>query len=82
MPRDPLIHIHQNPGEPCIACGDADTSDTDFMTNVGQWNSELRTCSPNTRLRPDFSISGRDDPRTSALKGERHPDYRKVRDPR
>lgn len=82
MPRDPLLHIHALAGQPCIACGDADTADTDFLTDPGQWNSEARTCSPSTRIRPDYSISGRDDPRTSALKGERMPDPKKVRDPR
>lgn len=82
MPRDPLLHIHAAPGEPCIACGDADTSDTDFLTNPGDWNQQARTCSPTTRIRPDYTISGRDDPRTSALKSERMPDPKKVRDPR
>lgn len=80
MPRDPLLHIHQSPGEPCIACGDADTADTDFITDPGKWNAELRTCSPNTRIRPDYTISGRADPRTSALKGERYGDPK--REPR
>jgi hypothetical protein len=79
---DRKIHIHQSDGEPCIACGDADTAETFFMTSVGDWNSEARSCSPSTRLRPDYSISGRDDPRTSALKGERMPDRRKYKDHR
>lgn len=82
MPRDPLLHIHQSAGLPCIACGDADTADTDFLTDPGRWNSETRVCSPSVRLRPDYSISNRDDPRTSALKGERFPDPSKVRDVR
>lgn len=79
MPHDRLLHIHAAPGDPCIACGDADTADNDFVTDVGEWNCEARNCSPSTRLRPDYSISGRADPRTSALKGERPQNKR--RDP-
>lgn len=79
---DPLLHIHASAGQVCIACGDSDDGTRIFTTDIGQWNSELRTCSPTMRLRQDYSISGRDDPRTSALKGERFPDWRKTRDTR
>lgn len=82
MVRDRLIHIHAAPGEVCIACGDADTSDTDFVTDTGYWNTLNRRCSPSTIIRPDYTISGRQEPRTSALKGERFPDPKKVRDQR
>jgi hypothetical protein len=76
---DRQIHIHQFPSNPCIACGDADTADTHFLTDPTAWNREARTCSPSMRLRPDYSISGRADPRTSALKDERQPDRRRFR---
>ena len=73
---DRRVHIHLNPGEPCIACGDEDTEETNFMLSFADWNQEARSCRPQMRLRPDYSISGRRDPRTSALKGERMPDRR------
>lgn len=79
---DTLLHIHSAPGLVCAACGDEDTGTRIFTTNVGAWNRELHSCSPTLRLRQDYSISDRDDPRTSALKDERFPDWRKVRDPR
>lgn len=82
MARDRLLHIHRLDGDPCIACGDADTDDTDFLTDPGAWNSEARTCSPSTRIRPDYTISGRDDPRTSAIKGERRQNKRRDPDTR
>lgn len=77
---DPLLHIHSAPGVVCAACGDADDGTRVFLTDAGKWNGELRTCSPSTVIRPNYSISGRDDPRTSALKGERFPDIKKVPD--
>lgn len=79
MPRDRLLHIHQQDGDVCIACGDADTADNDFVTDVAVWNTEKRNCSPSTRLRLNYTISGREDPRTSALKGERR--HSKQKDP-
>lgn len=79
---DLLLHIHSAPGLVCIACGDEDTGTRIFTTDVGAWNRELRSCSPTVRLRQDYSISDRDDPRTSALKDERFADPRKVRDKR
>lgn len=79
---DPLLHIHSAPGVICAACGDADDGTRIFTTNIGKWNSELRSCAPATIIRPNYSISGRSDPRTSALKGERFPDDKKERDPR
>lgn len=77
-----LLHIHAQEGDPCVACGDLDDGSNLFLTNVGDWNREQRSCSPSTIVRPDYSLSGRDDPRTSALKDERMPDPTKVRDPR
>jgi len=76
---DRRIHIHELPGEPCIACADLDPEDGTvfFMTDFSDWNQEARSCAPSMRLRPDYSISGRADPRTSALKGERYPDPRR-----
>jgi hypothetical protein len=71
MTDDRLLHIHRNPGEACIADGTADNGTHRFTTDVGQWNREARNCTPSMRLRPDYSISGRADPRTSALKDER-----------
>lgn len=71
MSRDPLLHIHRQAGDVCVACGDADTSDTDFVTDPGYWNQQKRNCSPLTIISPDFAITGRADPRTSALKSER-----------
>lgn len=78
---DPLLHIHSAGGIACAACGDADDGTRIFITDVGKWNSELRNCSPSTIIRPNYSISGRDDQRTSALKGERMPDAKKVPNP-
>lgn len=82
MVRDRLIHIQQNPGEACIACGDADTDDTDFTDDPGYWNSLNRRCSPSTIISPAYEITGRQEPRTSALKGERHPNRKRVPDRR
>ena len=72
-PHDPLIHIHRNPGEPCVACGDADTEITDFVLDPGYWNTINRRCEPTVIISPDFVITGRRDIRTSALLGERLP---------
>lgn len=79
---DPLLHIHSAPGAACAACGDSDDGTRTFLTDVGKWNGELRTCAPETRIALDYSITSRADPRTSALKGERFPDHKKVRDQR
>lgn len=82
MTRDRLLHIHDNDGDPCVACGDADTDDTDFVTDPTYWNTLNRRCSPSTIVAIDYSITGRQEPRTSALKGERRPPRKKVSDPR
>lgn len=82
MPHDRLIHIHRLPGDPCIACGDADIIDTDFITDTGDWNQERRNCSPSAIVSPEYVLTGRADPRTSALKGERKPPRKKEPDPR
>lgn len=81
MPRE-IIHIHQLDGEPCIVCGDADDGTSKFTDDPEYWNTLNSTCSPTTRLRPDYTVSGREDPRTSALKGERKPLRSKVPDQR
>lgn len=80
--RDRLIHLHAAPGEPCLACGDADTDDTDFLLSAEEWNCEARTCSPSKRFSPGFELTNRADPRTSALKGERFPDPKRIKDQR
>lgn len=80
MTRDRRVHIHATPGAVCIACGDADTADTDFLTDPGQWNREARTCSPSKRVDPSYVLRPRADPRTSAVKDERMPNRRRVRD--
>lgn len=82
MTHDPLIHIHATPGAPCVACGDADTSDTDFVLDTGYWNTLNRRCSPSTIVSPAYEVTGREDPRTSALLGERRPSSKKVSDRR
>lgn len=81
MTRDRLIHIHAADSAPCVACDVADTDDTDFTTDPGYWNTLNRRCRPSTIISPSFEITGRADPRTSALKGERK-DQRKGSDPR
>lgn len=82
MPRDRLMHLHATSNDPCVACGDLDDGDHTFTTDVGKWNSEKRNCSPSTIVARDYTVTGRADPRTSALKEERFPDPKKVRDPR
>lgn len=81
-PHDPLIHIHQAPGLPCVACGDADTELTDFVLDPGYWNSINRRCAPSVIISPLFTITGREDRRTSALLGERIPNPRYYSDGR
>lgn len=71
-----IVHIHEGEGEPCIIDGTEDDGVAKFTTDATYWNTLNTSCAPTTRLRPDFTISGRADPRTSALKGERRP-YRK-----
>ena len=82
MAHDRLVHIHRLPVEPCIACGTVASSDVDFLTSPGDWNREARTCSPLKRVAPNFVLIPRADPRTSAIKEERDPDLKRVRDPR
>lgn len=76
------IHIHSAPGGVCSACGDADDNTRAFITDVGAWNRTNDKCSPGTMLRPDYSISGRADPDTSALLDERFPNPKKTDDRR
>lgn len=86
MPKDLLIHIHSAPGSPCVACGDSDTEDTDFILgDYGYWNSLNRRCEPATivgLVDGALAVIPRDDIRTCALLGERTPPRKKVPDPR
>lgn len=79
--RDRIVHIHNGSG-PCVVCGTADDSSTSFVSDTGHWNTLNRTCQPQARVSPDYVVTGRQDPRTSALKGERKPPRKKVRDRR
>ena len=82
MTHDVLLHIHRNPGEVCIACGNAPSADNDFVTDPGYWNQQRRRCSPTAIVSPEYVLTGRADYRTSALHSERKPPRNKVRDPR
>lgn len=82
MLLDPLLHIHSTPGQPCVACGDADDGSRLFTTDVGMWNREVKTCLPGGIVEPSYVLSSRSDARASALKDERFPDWNKVRDQR
>lgn len=72
-----VLHIHAAGGQPCVACGDSDDGSRAFTTDVGMWNRDIRSCSPSDRVRPDYTVSGREDPDTSALKDERFGDPQK-----
>jgi hypothetical protein len=80
MAHDRKIHIHELAPDPCIACGDTPSADNDFISDTGQWNSEARNCSPGAIVSPDYVLTGRSDPRTSALKEERLPNPKRTRD--
>lgn len=82
MAEDRLLHIHATAEAVCIACGDAPSAENHFLTDPGQWNREKRVCSPSVRISPLYEVTGREDPRTSAIKEERLPDRKKVRDRR
>lgn len=71
---DRFLHIHQNPGQACIACGDFDDGSRLFTTDTGLWNRDAKSCSFSSIVSPQYVLIPRDDPRTSALKDERHPD--------
>lgn len=77
---DRTVHIHHLAGEACIACGDADDGSRPFMTDPGLWNREARSCSPGSIVSPSYVLTTRAgfNARTSALKDERYPDFRKV----
>lgn len=72
MPDDRLVHIHQNPGDVCVACGDADDSTGAFLTDYRDWNARTRKCTPGEII-DTWVFTGREDPRTSALGDIRHP---------
>jgi hypothetical protein len=71
------IHVHSSFGLPCAACGTADDGVHAFVINVGYWNTLNTKCTPKM-LRPDYIDSHRDDPKTSALLGDRLPNPTKV----
>lgn len=86
MPRQ-VLHIHEEEGEPCIACGTSDAIESDtpppvFMTDPAEWNQKNMRCRPTGIVSLAFVLTGRADYRTSALKEERRPNRRRVRDRR
>jgi hypothetical protein len=83
-----ILHIHEEYGDPCIACGTTQTEVNEnaveelFMTEVTEWNQKNARCRPTGIVSLAFVLTGRADYRTSALKEERIPNRRRVRDRR